>query len=216
MSNVTIEHDLRMSFGPARDQGPRPTCLAFAVSDTHAAIRGNWVPLSCEFLYYHAIQRDGFDPKHGATIASLLAALRHEGQPSEAGWPYLLTLPPDNALWQPPLNVGTIFRRQSDSSGTSFDNAWSIVTAQQPATIVFTLSDAFYLPMNGFVDAVEPLDPTRLHAAVAVAAGRRGRSRFLMIRNSWGPGWGLNGHAWIAERYLAPRMSRVLALKEVA
>ena len=30
---VDVECDLRFRFGPARDQGSRPTCLAFAASD---------------------------------------------------------------------------------------------------------------------------------------------------------------------------------------
>ena len=30
--------DLRGNFGPARDQNPRPTCMAFAASDAHAAL----------------------------------------------------------------------------------------------------------------------------------------------------------------------------------
>ena len=40
MSRITVRQDLRDRFGPARDQGARATCLAFAMSDTHAAMRG--------------------------------------------------------------------------------------------------------------------------------------------------------------------------------
>ncbi len=37
-----VQQDLRFRFGTARDQGARPTCLAFAASDTHAALRTPW------------------------------------------------------------------------------------------------------------------------------------------------------------------------------
>ena len=40
--SMTIDCDLRHLFGPARDQGPRQTCMAFAASDTHAAILPYW------------------------------------------------------------------------------------------------------------------------------------------------------------------------------
>ena len=54
MSSITVRHDLRGRFGPARDQGRRPTCLAFAMSDAHAATREPWAELCCEYLFYHA------------------------------------------------------------------------------------------------------------------------------------------------------------------
>ncbi len=58
MSAITVRHDLRGRFGSARDQEGRETCLAFAMSDAHAAARGDpWSPLSCEYLFYHAKQR---------------------------------------------------------------------------------------------------------------------------------------------------------------
>jgi hypothetical protein len=68
---VTIDCDLRSMFGPVRDQGARPTCLAFAASDAHAAVRPDWVPLSCEFAYYHALKRDGAGSSKGATLGTM-------------------------------------------------------------------------------------------------------------------------------------------------
>src|SRR5436305_462757 len=57
MSSITVSRDLRGRFGSARDQEARQTCLAFAMSDAHAAaIGGMWSPLSCEYLFYHAKQ----------------------------------------------------------------------------------------------------------------------------------------------------------------
>ena len=49
--------DLRSLFGPVGDQGPRPTCLAFAASDAHAALRSGWVPLSREYAFYQVAAR---------------------------------------------------------------------------------------------------------------------------------------------------------------
>lgn len=214
MSDIAIEHDLRHQFGQPRDQGERPTCVSFAVSDAHAAIREGWTPLSCEYLYYHAVRRDGAGPEDGATLAAIFAALEHEGQPTEAGWPYLTKLPSAPALWLPPAIVGEVFRRAGETIGCSFDDAWSLVATSRPAVIGLTLSDAFYQPHNGVVDATEPLDPVRRHAVVGVATGHRGPSRLLLVRNSWGSNWGAGGHAWIAETYLAPRVIGIVALKE--
>jgi hypothetical protein len=114
------------------------------------------------------------------------------------------------------VDVGEVFCRAGEAVGGSFDDAWALVKVGRPAVVCITFSDAFYLPHDGIVDAVEPVDMFRRHALVAVAAGHRGTSRLLFVRNSWGTDWGAAGHAWLADTYLAPRVMKVLALKEVA
>src|SRR6516225_3600145 len=109
MSSITISQDLRGQFGPARDQGQRPTCLAFATSDAHAAVRDpTWAELSCEYLFYHAAKREGVNHTSGVKIASIREALDQDGQPVEAGWPYLKVVPKN---WKPPAKVGNVFCR---------------------------------------------------------------------------------------------------------
>ena len=80
MTELSVACDLRTLFGEARDQGERPTCLAFAASDTHAALRAGWKPLSCEYAFYHAQRRGGRGPTIGARLPDMLDALRDDGQ----------------------------------------------------------------------------------------------------------------------------------------
>lgn len=108
MSDITISVDLRASFGAARNQGSRPTCLAFAASDAHAALREGWVPLSCEYAFFQAQRHAGRMPSTGALLSSMLEALRKNGQPQESGWPYLSATPADPASWLPPREIGTL------------------------------------------------------------------------------------------------------------
>jgi len=108
---IDIVTDLRPTFGPVRDQGARPTCLAFAASDAHAALRNGWTPLSCEFAYYHAQRRAKRSHQSGATLSSMLETLRTDGQPTEAGWVYLDKVPDEIATWAPPATVGLCFGR---------------------------------------------------------------------------------------------------------
>jgi hypothetical protein len=109
MNDIVVSVDLRSEFGPVRDQGPRPTCLAFAASDVHAGLRPGWVSLSCEYAFYHSQRRAGRPPSRGALLSSTLDALREDGQPEEIGWPYLPATPTDPASWAPPATVGTLF-----------------------------------------------------------------------------------------------------------
>lgn len=214
MSSIMIHSDSRGRFGSARDQGPRPTCLAFAISDAHAAVRGAWSPLSSEYLFFHAKRREATPPTTGASVSSMRKAAHEDGQPLESECPYLATLPHD---WKPPTSVSGIYRRASELVGTGFDEAWGIASQGEPAVIVMKLSDAFYLPTpEGVVDSAEPPDPNRRHAVIAAAAGERAGSRFILVRNSWGMGWGVGGHAWISETYLSSRIICLIAMKEAA
>ena len=212
MSRITVRQDLRGRFGPARDQGARATCLAFAMSDTHAAMRGGaWYALCCEYLFYQAKQRDGTPVDEGTTISAARAALAHDGQPLETAWPYQTALPADETKWKPPADIGTLYRRSSKRGTPAFNRVWDTVEANQPSVIVMTVSTAFYVPSSdGVVDSNEPENPTLRHAVVAVATGKRAEAKLLLVRNSWANSWGLAGHAWLSETYAAPRILAAL------
>jgi C1A family cysteine protease len=199
--------DLRGSFGPARDQTPRPTCCAFAASDAHAAARAGWEPLSAEWAYYHALKRDGGQPDDGATLTAMLATIKSDGQPVENDWPYIRAKITDIKSWKPPASSVQLFFRDHDTCTVTVQHVIDRLNAGGPVLITMTISDAFYLPnAEGVIERNEPIDPKRVHAVVAVGQGERGSTRFVLVRNSWGLGWGLKGYAWIAVDYLTPRL----------
>jgi len=217
MSTIAVSVDLRSMFGPARNQGPRPTCIAFAASDTHAALRPGWEPLSCEYAFYHAQKRSNRPPSKGALLSAMLDTLRHDGQPQEGGWPYLPTTPSDEASWLPPKPVGQLFARAGSKSGHDFDRIVDILDLGRPVIILTMLSRAFFKPS---IDAVvhpapnENPEPERRHAVIAVGYGTVDGHRAILIRNSWGSRWGDGGYGWLTESFLAPRSFAAAALME--
>jgi hypothetical protein len=213
---VVVAQDLRAMFGPARDQGERPTCLAFAASDAHAALRQPWSPLSCEFAFYHAQRRAGRPPSSGASLSFMLTALKDDGQPAEGDWPYLDALPSKLDDYGPPSGV-TVFRRAGEPRDGGVEVIVQTLDSGRPVLVLMMLSDAFYAPDGEGVvigQAGDGPDPLRRHAVLAVGHGAAAGERAILVRNSWGADWGLAGHAWLPESFLAPRLTRVALLTE--
>lgn len=217
MTAIVVLKDLRPLFGESRDQGPRPTCLAFAGSDAHAALRPGWTPLSCEFAFYHAQRRGGRPPGRGVLLSAMLEALRNDGQPAEAGWPYLAATPSDVASWMPPHNVGPLFGRAGERRKPSLDIITQELDGDRPSILLLMLSRAFYAPSAQAVihPAVgEGPDPARRHAVIAAAHGTVDGERAILVRNSWGARWGAAGYGWLTETFLAPRLFAAAILTE--
>jgi hypothetical protein len=217
MSDLTISLDLRGIFGAACNQGARPTCLAFAASDAHAAAREGWAPLSCEYAFYHAQRRTGRPPNIGALLSSMLDALREDGQPLESGWPYLPATPAEAASWAPPREVGELFGRNGGTATHSIDRVIQELDLGRPVIVLTMLSPAFYRPNpQGVVDPApgEQPEPDRRHAVLAVGHGEVDGQRAILVRNSWGLNWGVAGYGWLTERFLGPRIFAAATLSE--
>jgi hypothetical protein len=214
---VSAKVDLRHLFGPIRDQGVRPTCLAFAASDSHAALRSPWADLSCEYAFYHAQRRAKRLPTDGAQLSHMLDALRDDGQPPEASWSYLAKLPANSNDWMPPAGVTPLFRRAGERRPAGLNEIVGQLDRGKPTIILMKLSRSFYLAGSALVvesTATEQPDPLRRHAVIAVGYGEWNSKQAVLIRNSWGKSWGHGGYAWLAKEYLVPRLFDLAIIKE--
>ena len=217
MSDLIDLISLKSLFGPARDQGLRPTCLAFAASDAHAALRSGWSPLSCEYAFFQAQKHASRSPSTGALLPSMLEALRTSGQPEEVGWPYLPATPSAKELWQPPSDISELFRRKSRLSTSKVDDIIAELDQGRPVIVLLMLSSSFFQPSGkGIVDEVpgELPEPRRRHAVVALGHGTIDGQRAVLIRNSWGASWGEDGNGWLTEQFLNPRIFATAVLTE--
>lgn len=220
--SLMIDIDFRADLGDPRDQGRRPTCLSFAASDAHRYRRRHPEPLSVEWLFYHVAQHAGTGLHCGTTIPDTRTVLRALGQPEELVWPYLTT-PPEATAWQPPTTRPALMACGSTPCSPDIQAICKQVEKGVPVLIGMFISTTFLSPADWTHhgseivlgrDSGEAIDTARGHALVVVGCGRVQGEPVLLIRNSWGPKWGADGHAWVYDGYLAPRLAGAFVISK--
>jgi hypothetical protein len=213
--NLSIAKDIRAELNSVRHQGRRPTCLAFAASDVHRHARKHPEYLCVEWLYYHATQQAKTGPHAGTTIPDTRAVLKGLGQPVESIWPYS-SAPPNPTTWRPPAASGELMTCASSEHGTGLQAVRQNIDQGMPVVIGLFVSDTFNFSQTWDYsgddvilarDADQPIDHTRGHAVVVVGRGGYHGEPVMLLRNSWGPNWGHQGHAWVRETYLHARLA---------
>jgi hypothetical protein len=210
-SSLIVETDLRNLLTDIRDQGPRPLCLAFAASDFNSVHNKLSYNLSVEYLAHYAYIKDGHkDFRLGLTTKSIIDVLYGEGQPSEKQFPYdssaTSTRIPPNDIKPKHYSSATESSFCTDSIDEHLKNGEVIVACISLPRAFQTLTSPYILDAE--------IGEIGNHAVLVVgkAKGQCGTS-FFLIRNSWGIGWGDNGHCWLSESFLK---NRTFALIKVA
>jgi hypothetical protein len=202
--------DLRCRFSTARDQGPRPLCLAFAASDLHSFAHTSIDDLSIEYLSYYAFLWLGHSSYDlGLTVSSVTDTLENHGQPLECELPYdLHGVSPK----KPSGPYSKIYNARASmvvptlsQIKTSLDNGVALVMCLQLTRSFFSPSPIHIVEVDGtFVGH---------HAVVAVGYGEYPDGEVcLLIRNSWGVAWGDQGHAWLTTEFVDDRLSACLGV----
>ena len=208
--SIKVLVDLRDQFGDIRNQGERPTCMAFAASDAHSFARGSASPLSVEYAYFHAVQkRANTDRTTGVSFDAMSEAIADDGQPLETGWPYIPKLTAGDP-WVPPKEPGDLFYRKATKLKGGIVDITASLDSGHPVVMVMNISIGFFNPpANEALPALIGEPRVNTHAVIAVGRGENTHGRCLLIRNSWDTGWGDGGYAWIHEDYLIPRLLAV-------
>ena len=200
--------DCTSSMRPVRDQGQRGTCVAFATSAAHeqgrAARRGALADdLSIELLFWRCKQLDG-DSQDCTTFQSARHALDDPGQCEETHWPYA----PVRDLadpYDPPASASAapMARATMVPLSTDTDVIAAVVADGRPVIAGLLIWEGFYTCSSKTLSPpTEGIDQTALHAVCLTGLDKDDGT--VMVRNSWGPGWGDGGYAWVALAALGP------------
>jgi C1A family cysteine protease len=207
--------DLRsLLTSPVRDQGPRPLCVPFSIAGAHEATRAKFAapgaePLAVEPLWQHCLQ-NGQASHNGTTLAAGSNALEAKGQTVEPCWPYNDTLGAETEPEPVAATQSTWYSATTVDTPLAHDGieelADDALASGLPLMLVIELTHEFEHPTAQGEIALPALTAPvgDYHAVLAVGAATNaaGTNRRLLIRNSWGSGWGAGGYGWLPLDYL--------------
>jgi len=216
--------DVRAYCSPIEDQGALGSCTANAAAGLVEYFQkrsfGHFEDASRLFIYKATRNLLGWTGDTGAYLRTTMETLATFGAPPERYWQYNIAkfdLEPTAFCYAFAQNYQAIKYFRLDPNGATgaqtLQNIKNFLAAGFPSMFGFPVYDEYmHLPANG--DAAFPAPQSHLyggHANVAVGYDDNlmiGADKgALLVRNSWGTGWGLNGYAWLSYRYVTDQLA---------
>lgn len=207
----TVIVDLRSEFAAVRDQGERPLCLVFAVSDLNAFNHSLIDALSVEHLAYCAYEISGCsDYDQGLTCDAVFKALSIHGQPYEHIHPYstssLIPTKCEN-------NNVQFFKAKGFQRPAVVTDLKSFIDKGMPVAVGVSLTSDFFSPEPPYI-IDDQYDSVGMHAMVVVGYGKADGKDVFLVRNSWGDNWASLGHVWLTSTFCSNRVQILIGLEK--
>lgn len=198
--------DLRQFCSPVADQGQLGSCTAFAMGKglrEFLLIRDGQKldSLSPLFLYYNERKIDGdINEDGGSTMATGMKALTETGISKEATWPYKTSkfkiAPPAAAYTE-----GVKYELKNTKNLAGLQEIKDELDKKNPVVFGFQVYSSFMDSSDGH-PPVPNIKTEQLEGGHAVmAVGYDDAKGVLIMRNSWGAGWGDNGYFYMPYEY---------------
>lgn len=205
--------DLRPTCPPVYDQGHLGSCTANAIAAAleFDQMKEQLTPVfapSRLFIYYNERSLEGtVNADSGAMIRDGMKTVGAQGVCSEDEWPYDITKfedKPGDACYQDALqHRAIIYKRLVQDLG----QMKGCLASGYPFVFGFTVYQSFESPdvaKTGQAQMPQPGESSLGGHAVMAVGYDDAQQRFI-IRNSWGPTWGMSGYFTLPYAYLAQR-----------
>jgi C1A family cysteine protease len=201
--------DLRPHCPPVYDQGQLGSCTGNAIAGAIEFERvkqglSDFAP-SRLFIYYNErVVENTVDSDAGAQIRDGMKVVAKQGAPPETDWPYDIAKftikPPAKAYTDASKNQVTSYHRVS----RVLNQFKGCLASGYPFVLGFTVYDAFesaQVAHSGHLSMPQPGESVQGGHAV-LCVGYDDKNQWFIIRNSWGPHWGMKGYFTMPYQYL--------------
>jgi C1A family cysteine protease len=203
--------DLRSGCSKVEDQGQIGSCTANAIvaclEFLEIKATKAWVDLSRLFLYYKERELiDAVNEDSGAYIRDGIKVLAKIGTPHESEWPYI------ESRWNkkptPAAVAGAKQHRIKDYQRlNSLNEMKSCLASGYPFVFGFSVYESFEseeVKTTGIMQ-LPGMDERMVGGHAVTAVGYDDEKGCLIVRNSWGVGWGDNGHFYMPYGFVTNR-----------
>jgi hypothetical protein len=201
---------------PVRDQGDRPTCVGFAVSAALEWMKRDSQIRSPEDAIWAAHREGGPQNLEETSVRLALSGLTRRRHAQESAWPY--GTPP----WPAPRpSAAKMSTNQTTlplwrETPGSWDAIRDALGNGHAVVLTLRFVSSAWLPSGPDVDAPPGQKCPTNHAVLAVGLTETsdGLAESVIVKNSWGVGWGLAGYGLVSRRYLEHYVVRAHALED--
>jgi C1A family cysteine protease len=200
--------DLRPTCSPVEDQGSIGSCTANSLVGNLEFLENlnkqPFVDLSRLFIYFNERDLEGStDSDSGAEIRDGIKTLATNGVCPEIDWPYDkdITIKPIDQCYAEALKH-TI---SSYTSISSLNDMLHCLSDGFPFVFGFTVYDYFEsteISQTGILK-IPTSDESTIGGHAVMACGFNQTTKMMLVRNSWGSGWGINGYFWMPFDYIS-------------
>ena len=204
--------DLRPHCSPVEDQGQLGSCTGNAIAGAVEFLEKKdgvpFVNVSRLFIYYnervieHTVNSDS-----GAMIRDGIKTLVKYGVCAEKKWPYVIskfTNKPTAACFKEALT----HQVQAYARLQTIGEMRACLADGYPFVFGFTVYEGFEsqaVAKTGTVSMPNKSKEKMLGGHAVLAVGYNDAQKRFLVRNSWGPGWGLKGYFTMPYAYLGDR-----------